>query len=1057
MKSKLPPLFRSRLLRWFLLVLISIGLLGYLVLPYIAKSVLTSQLNAKLHRAVSISEIVIHPYALSAYVRGFALQERASSATALSFDELYVQVDALSLLQGNLALKEIRLSNPHFMLIRNPDRSYNYSDLIEELLGQPDGKNKPEQHSSPHFALNNIQLNGGQIAFDDRPTGKIHHISDIRLAIPFISSLPSYTQVYVQPALEARINGRHILLAGKTLPFADRIEAVLEIDSDDIDLPTYLDYLPQKLPLHLSAGLLDSKLIATFSQQRGQKPSLQLNGDLAIKGAAIADANDVPAFALAKLKIHIGSASLFGAPLTAEGNVELSKLEIKNYRPMPALQADGASLNVSSQFAFALDRGKPGLALDKLSAELNDLDLHLAAEKNPFFSLASASVKNARFDLARRTLEIGEFASRSGKLKLSRASDGSFALAQLAAPAAPNTSPAKAELPWYVTLKKLAVQDYGVRFEDKLPKPMVSINAMPISLTAENLSTVAGTPATLNFSANLGKNAAIGAEGALSLLPLQTRLKLDIKNIDLVALQAYFTEKLNAGVTRGLLSARGELDFGLPAAAPAQVNYRGNANLVDFRVIDKADTTELLKWKSLYFGDIQSSTTPAKFAIGEIALSDFSSRLIINADGKLNLQQLVRPAPEPTTPPTPAANTPPAYEVKIGKLTLHGGNVNFSDRYIKPNYSANLTDIGGAVTGLSTAPGSTADVDLRGKMNGAAALAISGKINPLGNDVFVDLKAGVKGIELAPFTPYSGKYAGYAIDKGQLSLDVRYHIKDRKLEAENNLFLDQFTFGEPVASPDATRLPVQLAIALLKNRKGEIDIHLPIGGSLDDPQFSLSGLIIQVVVNMLSKAVTAPFALIGSLFGGGEELSHLEFPPGQQYIDTAGKIKLANLAQALSDRPTLKLEIIGLINPAGDKEGLKRALLEQKMKTLKLGDLTDEDISTGSIEGITLTAAEYPALLKRVYRHEDFPKPRNMLGFAKDLPAIEMEKLILAHTAISNDDLRDLANQRALEIKNWLLEMGKIPPERIFLVAPKLAKQDEKGQENGSRVDFALR
>ncbi len=1056
MKSHASLLFRSRPLRWSLLVLITIGLFGYLVLPYIAKSVLTRQLNAKLHRATSISEIVIHPYALSAYVRGFALQEREGSATALAFDELYVQIDALSLLQGNLALKEIRLSNPHFMLVRNPDRSYNYSDLIEDMLGQPDSKN--DQAANPHFALNNIQLNGGQIDFDDRPTGKIHHISDIRLAIPFISSLPSHTRVYVQPALEARINGKHILLAGKTLPFADKIEATLEIDADDIDLPQYLDYLPQKLPLRLTAGLLDSRLIATFSQQRGQKPSLQLNGDLAIKGAAIATADGEPAFSLAHLKIHVGSSRLFGAPLAAEGNVELAKLEIKNYRPQPSLKVDGASLNVSSQFAFALERGAPGLVLDKLSADLSDLDLHLAAEKNPFFSVATASVKNVRFDLARRTLEIGEFASRSGKLKLSRESDGSFALTRLAAPSAPTASPAKAELPWSVTLKKFAVQDYGVRFEDRLPQPMVSINATPITLTAENLSNVAGSSATLNFSANLGKNAAIGAEGALSLLPLQTRLKLDIKNIDLVALQAYFTEKFNANVTRGVISARGDLDFGLPAEAPAQVSYRGNANLIDFRVVDKTDTTDLLKWKSLYFGDIQSSTAPAKFAIGEIALSDFSSRLIINADGKLNLQQLVRPVPEQAPPQSPSvANTAPGYAVKIGKLTLHGGNVNFSDRYIKPNYSANLTDIGGAITGLSSAPDSTADVDLRGKMNGAAPVSISGKINPLGKDLFVDLKAGVKGIELSPFTPYSGKYAGYAIDKGQLSLDVRYHIKDRKLEAENNLFLDQFTFGEPVASPDATHLPVQLAVALLKNRNGEIDIHLPIGGSLDDPQFSLSELIIQVVVNMLSKAVTAPFALIGSLFGGGEELSHLEFPPGQQGIDVAGKNKLANLAQALIDRPALKLEIIGLINAASDKEGLKQALLEQKLKALKLGDLTDQDISTGSIDELTLTAAEYPALLKRVYRHEDFPKPRNILGLAKNLPTSEMEKLILAHTSISNDDLRDLANRRALEVKNWLLEMGKIPPERIFLVEPKLAKPDEKVSGSGSRVDFSLR
>lgn len=1047
-------LFRSRSLRWSLIAILLFGLFGYLALPLIAKSLLTSQLSAKLHRETTIREIVVHPYALSAYVRGFDVKERDGSATAFSFDELYVNLEAASLLRGSFVLKEIRIDNPYIKLVRNPDRSYNYTDLIEEFL------NKPDDGSKARFALNNIQLNGGKIDFDDQSMGKTHQVSGIRLAVPFISNLPSYTDIYVQPAFEARVNGHHVALFGKTRPFADKVEATVELDADGLELPKYLDYLPLRLPFRLSSGLLDSKLIATFSQLHGQSPTLQLSGDLVLKQAEIADARGTPAFSLSALKLHVGSSSLLGTPLTAQGNIELVKLAIKAYAPLPTFKIGGGILSASSPFAFSLDQGKTSLVLDNLSADLNDLDLRLATENQPFFSLLSASVKNARLDLAKRTLEIGEFASRSGKLKLRRERDGTLDLAKLAGATTKKTVTKKADDPWNVTLKKFALSDYGARFEDKLPDQGVILSGDPISIAAENLSTAKGSKAKFDLHANLGKTGVIGAEGSLVLEPLAANLKLDVKGIDLVALQPYFTENFNVSVTRGAVSTRGKLDLVLPASGPARIGFSGSANLADFHVIDKANAADLLKWKSLHVANIQAGTPPFKLAIEEVALSDFYSRLIINADGKLNLQQLVRAAPErapPPSPPVSGADAAPSPVVNIARVTLQGGNVNFSDRFVKPNYSANLTDIGGRVAGLSSEPGSTADVDLRGRLDSAAPLEIGGKINPLGKDLFVDLKASVKGVELSPFTPYSGKYAGYGIEKGQLSLDVRYHIENRKLEAENHLFLDQLTFGERIESPDATKLPVQLALALLKNRNGEIDLHLPIGGSLDDPEFSMGGLVVKVIVNLLTKAISAPFALIGSLFGGGEDLGYLDFAPGQQRIDAAGEGKLKILATALADRPALNLEIAGRIDAVNDREGLKQAMLERKVKAQKLADLIKQGVSAGSVDDVTLAAAEYPALLKRAYQQEKFPKPRNMLGLTKNLPVAEMEKLMLTHIIPSDEDLRDLANRRAMAVKNWLLSNGQIAPDRIFLVAPKLAAEEKNGKGRASRVDFSLR
>jgi hypothetical protein len=406
----------------------------------------------------------------------------------------------------------------------------------------------------------------------------------------------------------------------------------------------------------------------------------------------------------------------------------------------------------------------------------------------------------------------------------------------------------------------------------------------------------------------------------------------------------------------------------------------------------------------------------------------------------------------------------PALPIRIGKVTLQGGSVNFTDNFVKPNYSANLRQIGGRINGLSSAQGTVATLDLRGSYDRIAPLSIKARLNPLTKEPFLDLEADVKGVEMTSFSPYSGKYAGYSIAKGKLSLFVKYRIENRQLLAENRVFLDQLTFGDPVDSPEATKLPVTLAVALLKNRAGEIDINLPVSGSLDDPQFSVGGLVIKVIVNLLVKAVTSPFALLGSLFSGGEELSHVDFAVGRATLDTTAQQRLDKLAAALIDRPALKLEIAGSVDTLADREGLKLAMIERKMRRLKRDDLTKKGIESGSADEIDITAGERTALLERVYRAEKFPKPRNLVGLVKSLPAEEMEKLIVTNTQISDDDLRELGDRRAARVRDWLVEKSSAPTERIFLLPAKLIGDEGRGQASGkadaakgSGVDFSLR
>jgi len=405
------------------------------------------------------------------------------------------------------------------------------------------------------------------------------------------------------------------------------------------------------------------------------------------------------------------------------------------------------------------------------------------------------------------------------------------------------------------------------------------------------------------------------------------------------------------------------------------------------------------------------------------------------------------------------AAPPPTAEkqISIGKIGLSGGNINFSDLFIKPNYSANLTGVQGMVSELK--PDAPGDLEIQAKLDNAAPVDIRGKINPLAKDLFMDIVADARDIELSSLSPYSGKYVGYGIEKGKLSYNAKYKVKNRQLEAENRIILNQLTFGDKVESPDATNLPVLLAVALLKDRNGVIDINLPIGGSLDDPQFSVGGIVLKLIFNIIAKAVTAPFALLGSLFGGGggEELSYIEFDYGRDLLSQSAEAKIKTLSTAMNNRPGLKIEIIGRVDPVNDLQGLIKAALERKIKAQKLRELARQGSAPKSVDEVQIAAGEYERYLKAAYGAENFPKPRNIIGLAKDLPAAEMETLMLKYIQVNDNDLRDLANRRAQAVRDRLLSLGQVTGDRVFIAASKPAAENDKSRAKASRVDFALR
>jgi len=1008
--GRAPRILAGLLAGWLLLLA-----LGYFAAPPLARWVLTDQLSQALGRDVAIERVVINPLALSVDVLGLSVKDRAGSEQ-LGFERLHIDLSSASVVQAGIVVDEIRLQAPRMTVTRLADGRYDISDWLDRWT------TGDQKQSGPllRFSLNNIQITDGQFVFDDRPKEVRHTAESVKFNLPFISSLPYKADVWVLPAFSAVVDGAPLALEGRSQPFAKSHASTLKVDLDPLDLAKLQPYLPSSMPLRLQSGQLAAHLSVDFAELADGAPSLHLSGNAHLQKLALSDAVGLPWLGLDTLEVKLPKTD----PL--QGRWLLEQLDLQG-------------LHIGQDLSHA------PLRVKQLSARqvLADLSTHrLNAEQLQGTGIQALVTRSA--DGAVRWLPLP--ASRP--------------LAAHAGNAPSNTATGP---DWSARIGRLSLDEVGLRFEDRTLSPVAVQDVAHAKLSADNLDTSAGHENTFTLDATLNQTGQIKASGSVQLQPLALRLALDTQALPVTPIQGYVAPYLNIAIAQGLFSSKGALDL-QQQAGQLLASYRGALTLGQFRARDLANSGDFLRWKSLYLGGVDFQLEPGHLNIGEIALSDFYSRLILNPQGQLNLADILRtPGSAGTSPATradkPAATAAPTpLPMQIGKVTLQNGRVDFADHFVKPNYSATVTRLGGSIKGLSTAADTVADLDLRGSYASNAPVQIAARLNPLTQKKFLDLQAKVSDIDLVDFSPYSGKYAGYNINKGKLSMDATYKLQDRQLTANNRLLIDQLTFGDKVESPDATQLPVQLAIALLKNNRGEIDIQLPISGSLDDPQFSIGGLIFKVIGNLFVKAVTSPFALLGSLFGNGQELSQLSFATGRASLDEAAVQKLQTLSKAMREREGLTLEITAGSDSQLDPEGLRRALLERAVLSEKRKDMEQPQRDNTPLTDLHLDSSEYATYLARAYQLAKFPKPRNVLGLPKALPVEDMEKLMLANLTVGEDELRTLATRRAQVVQGWLVEQGQIPLSRIFLLPIQLGTAANGGADTGhNRVNFSLR
>jgi hypothetical protein len=572
----------------------------------------------------------------------------------------------------------------------------------------------------------------------------------------------------------------------------------------------------------------------------------------------------------------------------------------------------------------------------------------------------------------------------------------------------------------------------------------------------------------------INESADVSARAKLALDPGTVSAHLDVKSLDLASLQPYVNTYTQVSLMSGSLTTGLDIE----RAADGALTVKGDTEVAKLRLVDNSLKEDMLKWDHLRLAGVEYSTQPARLRISSIAARAPYARVIIAPDQTLNLTKALSPAPGSTpaavqTVQTTSGETkapggnPAEMQISMGTVRVSNGSANFADFWIQPNYAVSIQSMNGTITGLASDPRSRAKVKLEGKVDRYAPANIEGEINLLSAALFTDMKVSFKGVEMTSVTPYSGRFAGYKIEKGKLSIDVAYRIDNRALSAQQRFVIDQLQLGERVESPDAVRLPLKLAVALLKDRNGVIDLDLPISGSLDDPQFRVGPIVWKAIVNLLTKVATAPFALLGGLFGGGEEMNLIEFAPGESTLDPAAQERIASLVKALQERPQLQLEIPAAWCPEVDEAPLASRKMQEKLLSLaseqngarngrehagESGGRGGEN--SEAAVAVTDDPAQRFDLLLTQYRADngaDSPPPPAAaavleLPKRKREPSSftaandELERAITEKQSVSEADFQQLAQARAHAIQDALLGSGAVDTTRVFLLAANPAK-----------------
>jgi Domain of Unknown Function (DUF748) len=973
---------------------------GFWAVPHFARSNLKSFAKTHWGREVSVGQIRFNPFTLNLDISQFSLPD-ADGKTLLSFDHLKVGLQWVSLLRLGPSFDEILLQKPYVRAVIRRDGALNLADLGKGFPAEP----APPQGQKPkplRLYIGRLAVTDGATAFEDhtRPT------------------------------------------------------------------PFEAQFTPINFELH------------DFSTLGGKGNAYQLEA-ASPQGA--------------RLK-WTGTLEL--TPLSSRGAFEVTEVrahELWTYvRDSVPFEVTSGTIAVRGTYALAADAGPLAVKVDVQNMTMTQFGLRPKGAPQDYVDLAKLEVDGTHVDIDHHSVDIEKVKLSGGDLKVWMDAQGHLNLLELApASAAPPpaqtdaqdraTAPATAPrattsggnpVPWTVKAPDIQLAGFKVAAEDRGVTPAFAALVEPLNVQVAGFSTAADNVLDVTVDSTLNHTGRLNAKAKITAASGELTAHVDAQAVDLSVLQPYLNSYTSMLLLKGALGA--QLD--LVHRADGYLAVKGNTVVSGLRTVDAVQKRDFVSWKELKVSDIDYQSTPQTLRIGNVTAVDPYARLIIFPDRVMNITDVLTPAgslgkheappppgkaaaapvarsapPKKKEPKTQTAVLPPKsptpFPMSIGTIRLVNATLDYTDLWIKPSFAVGIKPLNGTITGLSSDPKSRAKIHLDGEVDRYSPAHIAGEANLLSADLYTNITMSFKDIDLTIANPYSGHFIGYKIDKGKLSVDVTYLIEARKLDAKQHIVVDQLELGDKVESPDAMHLPVKLAVSLLKDKDGVIDLDLPMTGSLDDPKFRIGPIIWKIFVNLIVKAATAPFALLGHLFGGGEHVNIIEFPAGSAQLDQPAKDQLASIAKGLKERPALKLDVPIVYSATLDRQQLAAAQLQEQLAARVGNTRQGKKHPQSASEEALADPDKHFHLLVDQYKEslgKDAPLPESatavLAAKRKETPAYEPAIGDLNAGLINKIDVTDaqlvtLGQDRAKAIQDALLSDGQIDPGRVFIVA----------------------
>jgi uncharacterized protein involved in outer membrane biogenesis len=994
------------------------ALFGFKVAPSIVRDQAQAFVREHYQRELAIGAVAIHPFKLQAEVRDLALPD-ADGRPMLGFGRLFVDFEIASLWNRAFTFKDVTIEAPLIRAVVRPDGSLNLSDLALP-------EEEPEE-PTPSVWVQHLEVERGAIEFADesRPTPLTRSFHAVGFALEDFRTTPEGGDF----SFNARSPQDETFEWKGRFALEPVISSQGEFRIGALQAPGLLDFLGDARPFRLTKGSID------------------LNGSYRVSlGDEIELGVDLPSIALKDLSLRARDAD-------------------SDWVRIPSLVVSGTSLALPAQ---------------------------------------TASVQKVALD----GLEADAWMSAGGSINLEQLL--AFQTAAEPQDAVPPAPPSAAEpaRPWTVTVGSVELTNAAIAFEDRTLTPASKFDFKPVNLRVADVSLDMARPLPVQLDAVINGHARFDASGTLTPEPLAAELDIKLAKARMQILQPYVLPVADLTITGGELDVAGKAMLAPPGGDAPEMAFAGDVAIDDFRSIDNSLKQDLVSFKRLELSKLRYAMAPDSLTIDRVLVRQPYARVIISPEQVINIAAVLDPqgtaealaqrrseaaaeaarspaerrrlekeqaaaekaaakARKDGTVPPPVQEPAPAdtFPTRIREIRVDGGRMNFSDFFVKPNFSADVQQLSGTIIGASSAFDSRAKISLTGKLDEFSPVSIQGELQPFAFDRYTDLGLKFENISLPIFNPYSTPLAGYNIAKGKLTTDLHYTIVERKLDAQHKIRIDQLEWGEATATQGEATLPVKFATSLLKDKDGVINLDVPVGGTLDDPSFRIGPIVWQVIKNIIVKAVTAPFSLLGSLFAGAEEAQFIDFAPGEAALDAATAERLGALAKSLIEKPELKLDV-----PIGALAELDQPALQDRAYRAAVDGAVAAHFAKKTKQGepapsfATLEADKKIDVLTELVRQQtgtspqvpEAPEPpagtpRAEAKAQRQAAAVEyLETAARSGVTLPETELAKLAEERAAAIERALLSGGALDPTRVFKV------REGKVSANEGKVRFEL-